>query len=169
MTITTKRLTIRDFKAEDLLDLHEILGDAETMRYLEPPFSLNKTEEFLRDFCIEKHGALAAQLHSGNVIGYLLFCPASPGVYELGWVFNRAFWRQGYAYEAASAVIDYGFRELSLKKIISETVDPSKAVRLMKKLGMKREGVLPTRDTYGYETNMLLYGITDKEQGCENV
>lgn len=160
MLIETERLIIRRFLPQDIGDLFEILGDAETMKYLEPPFSIKQTEQFLDDFCIKKNGALAAQLREGKVIGYILFNPVSSGTYELGWVFNRAYWRQGYAYEALSAVIKYCFKELSLKKIIAETTDPIKSVRLMRNLGMKQEGTMKTLDAYGDETDMFLYGLT---------
>lgn len=32
MLIETERMTVRDFKPDDVNDLHEILGDAETMK-----------------------------------------------------------------------------------------------------------------------------------------
>ena len=169
MIITTKRLEIRRFEPCDAEDLHEILGDAETMKFLEPPFSKEQTEEFLNGFCIKKQGALAAKLKGGKVIGYILFNPTSPGTYELGWVFNRAFWRKGYAFEALSAVIDYGFRELSVKKFIAETTDPIRSVGLMKKLGMRREGSMIVTDSYGDEAEMISYGLSEKESRCENV
>ena len=169
MIITTKRLEIRRFEPRDAEDLHKILGDAETMKFLEPPFSKEQTEEFLNDFCIKKQGALAAKLKGGKVIGYILFNQTSPGTYELGWVFNRAFWRKGYAFEALSAVIDYGFRELSVKKFIAETTDPIRSVGLMKKLGMRREGSMIVTDSYGDEAEMILYGLSEKESRCENV
>lgn len=169
MIITTERLEIRRFEPRDAEDLHEILGDAETMKFLEPPFSKEQTEEFLNGFCIKKQGALAAKLKGGKVIGYILFNPTSPGTYELGWVFNRAFWRKGYAFEALSAVIDYGFKELSVKKFIAETTDPIRSVGLMKKLGMRREGSMMTTDSYGDKAEMILYGLSEKESRCENV
>lgn len=54
MLIETERLIIRDFKQDDVCDLHEILGDAETMEYCEPAYNLEKTRKFLDEFCIAK-------------------------------------------------------------------------------------------------------------------
>ena len=74
MYIETKRLVIRDFKPDDAQALHAILGDGETMKYLEEPYSLQKTAEFLHGFCIGRKGAFAACLRDGGrLIGYLLF------------------------------------------------------------------------------------------------
>ncbi len=48
---------------------------------------------------------------------------------------------KGYAYEAARAMVDYGFHTLHLHKICAETLDAEKSLPLMKKLGMCLEGV----------------------------
>ncbi len=144
-SIETIRLTIRDFTLEDAKDLHKILGDAETMRNCEPPYDFEKTKDFLESFCIGRHGAVAAvEKQSQKLIGYILFNELEPGAYEIGWLFNRSYWRQGYAYEACKAVVDYAFCELNAHKVFSETVDSVKSVGLMKKLGMTFEGIEKT-------------------------
>ncbi len=69
-------MTIRDFEPADQEDLHEILGDPQTMAFSEPPYSPAQTRSFLMDFCIGRRAAQAAALkESGKVIGYLLFKP----------------------------------------------------------------------------------------------
>ena len=161
MWIETERLLIRDFTPEDVNDLHEILGDVETMRYSEPAYDLEKTRKFLNEFCIKKQGAVAAALKdSGKVIGYILFHPWDGDTYEIGWFFNREYWRQGYAYEACSALMDYCFRELHLHKIVAETIDAQKSVPLMEKLGMQREEIQRSRvkDNDGNWADLYLYG-----------
>ncbi len=142
MKIETIRLIIRNFISGDADDLYEILGDAETMKYCEPAYDLPKTKEFLHSFCIGRNGAVAAvRKQSQKVIGYILFNEIEHGAYEIGWFFNRSYWRQGYAYEACKAVVDYAFCELNAHKVFSETVDSVKSVGLMKKLGMASEGI----------------------------
>ena len=39
MHLETRRLIIRDFRAEDASDLQEILGDGEVMAHCEPPYT----------------------------------------------------------------------------------------------------------------------------------
>ena len=137
MYIETERLVIREFVPEDVGDLHEILGDDETMKLCEPVYSYEKTQKFLEEFCIGRKGALAAvQKESGKVIGYLLFKPVEGDVYEMRWFFNRKYWRQGYAYEACAKTMEYAFGMLRVHKIIAETIDTVKSVKLMEKLGM---------------------------------
>lgn len=166
MRLETARLYIRNFSPDDADDLQEILGDSETMRYCEPAYTFEKTQKFLREFCIEKGGAFAAVLKcSQKVIGYLLFKPLEDGVYEIGWIFNREYWQNGYAYESCSALIQHGFRAMGLHKVVAETIDGVKSVGLMEKLGMKREGVQrsQTKDCAGSWADLYLYGLLQKE------
>lgn len=133
MLIETERMIVRDFNADDVNDLHEILGDEETMRNCEPAYNFEKTQRFLEEFCIAKKGAVAAVLkESKKMIGYILFKPWEESVYEIGWFFNKKYWHQGYAYEACSELIEYGFCELVIHKVVAETIDSQKSVNLMK-------------------------------------
>ncbi len=163
-TIETDRLIIRDFEMNDAEDLQEILGDEETMKYCEPVYDIEKTKAFLKNFCIDRKGAAAAVLRETNkLIGYILFNETESGVYEIGWFFNRKYWRKGYAFEACSKVMEYGFTERGAYRIFAETADPVKSVRLMKKLGMKFESVQHlSEDCFGNPTDLQVYGITKK-------
>ena len=145
MNLQTKRLTLRDFTINDLDDMHEIFGDAEVMAHTEPAYDKEKTEKFLLDFCINRQpkGGFAVVLkETGKVIGYVLFKPVdAPKIYEIGWIFNKDYWRKGYAYEICSRLIAHGFEDMGLHKICAEATDLGKSVPLMKKLGMQPEGV----------------------------
>ena len=166
MFIETERIIIRDFNPDDANDLHEILGDAETMKYCEPAYNFEKTQKFLEEFCIAKKGAFAAILKdSKKMIGYILFKPWEESVYEIGWIFNKKYWRQGYAYEACSELIAYGFRELNIQRVVAETIDSQKSVGLMEKLGMKRDDVQcgQTKDIFGNLADLYLYEISKND------
>lgn len=164
--IETPRMMIRNFIPEDAADLHEILGDAETMEYSEPPYDLDKTNQFLASFCIAQGRAVAA-VHkgSGKVIGYILFSEIQPGEYELGWFFNRHFWQQGYAYEACKAVMDYAFCTMEVKNIFAETIDGVKAVGLMQKLGMQLEEIQHDQE---HDRDWYIYGMKRCDRGGES-
>ena len=74
MNIKTDRMIIRDFTMNDINDMQDILGDAETMKNCEPAYTIEKTADFLQKFCIEKKGAVAAiRKDTAKVIGYILF------------------------------------------------------------------------------------------------
>lgn len=162
MNIETTRLVVRDFLMDDTFDLYEILGDAETMKYCEPPYDLKKTKNFLTEFCINRGSAVAAvHKQSGKVIGYILFNEYAESVYEMGWFFNRKYWQHGYAYEACKAVIAHAFTKLKAHKIFAETIDPVRSVALMKKLGMQSEGIQRshTKDLNGRWTDLYVYDL----------
>lgn len=166
MLIETERAIIRLFTVGDASDLHAIFGDDETMKNCEPAYDFEKTRQFLQSFCIDRHGALAAEHKAtGHVIGYILFKELEADVYEIGWIFNKNYWRQGYAYETCKAVLDYGFRELRAHKIFAEAIDGVKSVGLMKKLGMQLEGIQrhQGRLSDGSWGNLYFYGMLEDE------
>ena len=99
------------------------------------------------------------------MMGYILFNEFDEGVYEIGWIYNRSFWRQGYAYESCKAVIDYAFSTLKAHKIFAEATDTAKSVSLMKKQGMQLEGIQrsQTKDNHGNWTGQYFYGLLEDD------
>ncbi|MBQ7873860.1 MAG: GNAT family N-acetyltransferase [Oscillospiraceae bacterium] len=167
MYIETERTLIRDFTMDDLNDMHDIFGDDETMKNCEPAYTIEKTADFLQRFCIEKKGAVAA-VHKGTnkVIGYILFKEYDEEVYEIGWIFNKNYWGQGYAFESCRAVVDFAFDNMNIHKIFAEAIDGIKSVNLMKKLGMKQEGIQrsQTKDNSGNWADLYFYGILAEDR-----
>ena len=167
MYVETDRMVIRDFKMDDLNDMHDIFGDAETMKNCEPAYSIEKTADFLQKFCIDKNGAVAAVHKEANkVIGYILFKEYDEEVYEIGWIFNKDYWRQGYAFESCKAVMDYAFHNMNVHTVFAEAIDGIKSVGLMKKLGMKLEGIQRSqaKDNFGNWADLYLYGILAEDR-----
>lgn len=166
MYIETSRMIIRNFTLEDAADLHDIFGDAETMKNCEPAYDIEKTKDFLTSFCIGRNGAVAAVLkENGKMIGYILFNEFDEGVYEVGWIYNRQYWRKGYAYESCKAVIDHAFGELNAHKVFAEAIDAVKSVGLMKKLGMQLEGIQRSqaKDLCGNWADLYFYGLLEDD------
>jgi len=98
MYLETNRMILREFTIDDLSDFHEIFSDEEVMEHTEPAYTLDKSRQFLSDFCInrEPKGGFAAVLkETGKVIGYVLFKAIDePEIYEIGWIFNKKYWRR---------------------------------------------------------------------------
>ena len=62
---------------------------------------------------------------------------------ELGYDMAVPYWGQGIASEAARAVIGYGFTTMKLHRIQAHTIaDNHRSVRLLERLGFRREGTL---------------------------
>ena len=170
MRIETERLIIREFIKKDLNRLHEILSDPTVMEYVEEPFDRADTKEYLDGYCIEeKSGFAITRKADGNLIGLMQFPQfddESELVHQIGWALHKDFWRQGFAYEAASAVISYGFRTLGLHRIFASTTDDLKSAGLLKKLGFVQEGCLRKHEMCNNSEvwrDRLYFGILRKE------
>lgn len=56
---------------------------------------------------------------------------------EIGWRLHRIFWKKGYATEGVKAVLDFAFRKIGKKSIISYTSNLNfPSITVMKQIGM---------------------------------
>ncbi len=77
-----------------------------------------------------------------------------PGI---GFAFLPAFWGNGYAYEAASAVMDYAKAVLCLSRILAITVEGNfGSIRILEKLGMQFERLTQLDED---DTELKLYTL----------
>ena len=77
--------------------------------------------------------------------------------FDLGFAVLPAYVRKGYAFEAASAVLDYGKKTLALETILAfTTVENIKSQQLLEKLGMQFKERTKVGD---WEEDFLLYTI----------
>lgn len=79
-------------------------------------------------------------------LGWMLLIPINgegPEV-EIGWRLRRAAWGQGYASEAAAAVLRHGLAGLRLPEITAD-IDPANlgSIRVAEKIGLRRRGATP--------------------------
>lgn len=142
--IETRRLLIRQFAAEDAAAIADYVTKPSVMTYIEGGAILPAN---LGAWLIKQSGVDADQFAvvlkaSNAVIGNLIFHDwFAAETYELGWVIAPEQQRQGYATEAAIAVMDYAFDHLGAHRLIA-TCQPENAAswRVMEKMGMRREG-----------------------------
>ena len=82
--ITTKRCILRRMSLEDAQDLYSVLSDGEVMKYIEPPFDMAGTLEFIKSAGLcEPPLVLAAEWReTGRVIGHAVFHPYDKSFYE---------------------------------------------------------------------------------------
>lgn len=107
MRLESERLVIRDLRIGDAEALHAYLSDAEVMRHIEPPFSMELTREFLENAGLrEKPLVYAAETRDGGVVGHVIFHPFGDGSWEIGWILRKDCWGQGLASEATRLLID---------------------------------------------------------------
>ena len=147
--IRTERLTLRLLTMDDVDDAYAYQSLEEVARYelFEPRTReqvAEKIEKWRHATALEKDDdyiQFAIDL-DGRVIGELFFeiKRAKDQLGEIGWTINPAFQRQGYATEAATAVLELAFKTLELHRVQAE-LDPRNdaSVALCSKLGMRHE------------------------------
>jgi RimJ/RimL family protein N-acetyltransferase len=141
--IETQRLRIRSFQRDDWQAVYDYTTDPAVMMYIpEGPFTPERAKAFVADNMGEQASAVAVLLKTEDMlVGHMEFHQwFAPQTYEIGWVFDRAYHGQGYATEAALALLRYGFEAMHLHRIIA-TCQPENVAscRVMEKLGMRRE------------------------------
>jgi RimJ/RimL family protein N-acetyltransferase len=84
---------------------------------------------------------------------------------EVGYVLLPSEWGHGYASEAVSALLDWGFDHLDLHRVEAD-IDPRnvQSAHLLERLGFTREGHLRERWIVGGEIcDSLIYGLLTRE------
>jgi RimJ/RimL family protein N-acetyltransferase len=92
------------------------------------------------------YGLFAAEVRkTGVLIGWAglavpHFLPEVLPAVEIGWRLDRGFWGHGYATEAATAAMRFGFLDRGLDRLISiRQVENVRSARVMEKLGLSHE------------------------------
>ncbi|WEG72662.1 GNAT family N-acetyltransferase [Vagococcus intermedius] len=143
LLLQTERLIIRDYQKEDSEEALGFLGNKEAMYYLpEEVMTYEEVASFIKKQETKKEYYAVVLKETNQVIGHLYFTAFfGDHSYEIGWVFNPKFHKKGYASESAEALMDYGFKELGIHRIIA-TCQPENigSNKMMGQLGMRLEG-----------------------------
>jgi RimJ/RimL family protein N-acetyltransferase len=146
----TGRLIIRTWRAEDR-DAYLATCNTETVtRHLDGPATTEEIDAAL--VRIAKSQAergfsfwVVERKIDSELLGYcgLRICDDLErpvhGDVEIGWRLREDAWGQGYAHEAARAVLDWAWANLDAERVVSFTVPANEpSWRLMERLGMTR-------------------------------
>lgn len=141
MILTTERLYLREMTQSDYQALSRILQDEETMYAYNGAFSDEETQGWL-DNQLSRYseygfGLWAVVLKENEeMIGQcgITYQPwKDRQMLEIGYLFQKAYWHNGYAAEAARGCKEYAFTELNAEEvcsIIRDTNIPSQNVAL---------------------------------------
>ena len=82
----------------------------------------------------------------------------------------KEFWGCRYMNEAATALIDYGFKEMGLNRIqASADTDNKRSLTMIQRLGFTLEGTMRQKDFYkGAFHDDVMFSILRKEWEIEN-
>jgi ribosomal-protein-alanine N-acetyltransferase len=149
--LRTKRLLLRDLKAEDRADVFSVYSNPEVTRCcdmvtLTDPVQAGEIIRVLQADWEKDSGARWAITRQGS--------PALIGICGVGWHrhnfsalisydLNRQFWNQGIMTEAVRAVVGYAFGQAWLNRITAITVlDNPGSVQVLRHIGFQEEGIL---------------------------
>jgi len=178
--LETDRLVLRGWRRADVERCQRVLNDPDVMRFMGagPAYRAKRVlARAVSSFCAveaardlarrsdhwREHGwgdwALELK-RSGELIGRAGFerlpdWTADEADAELGWLLARDAWGQGLATEAARAMLDFGFTNLPLSRLVSIAFpDNQRSIRVMERVGFSLQGHTQWR---GHE--MVWYAI----------
>lgn len=150
VTITSKRLLLREFTLMDAAAVFAYSTKAEAYQFADHPphSSIHDTEEMIQRF-IEwqfnqprRHLILGIALAHAprQLIGDIALTSTDEAnkEAELGFMIDPAHWQQGYGTEAAAALVEYGLARVGWRKITATChKDNIASARLLRRIGLQ--------------------------------
>ena len=155
----TARLTLRPLTLDDAPAVQTLAGAYEVAlnTLLVPhPYPDGAAEEWIS----QNHPHIFA-IDDGQLVGTIGLMMKGDELAELGYWIGVPFWNRGYASEAASEMLRYGFEECGLHRIFAAHFarNPSSG-RVLQKIGMRFEGTLRQHvKKWGEHLDVHHYGI----------
>lgn len=145
LLIKTPRLALRPFSLSDAEDMYALNADPEVVKYTgDDPFeSIEAARKFINAYdAYKKYGyGRWTLLFEGKYAGWcgLNFNPENKET-DLGFRLLKKYWNLGIGTEAATACVDYGFKDLGVTKIIGRAMEENTgSIRILQKIGMSFE------------------------------
>ncbi|GAB6898084.1 GNAT family N-acetyltransferase [Kineosporia succinea] len=175
--LRTARLILRNVTPDDAAGVHAYAGDPEVCRFMvwgpnTPAESQRFVEEqlaVLADPARTSFNQLVTLAETGEVIGgiELRLLSEQHRRAEFGYVYRRDVWGQGYATEAARALVTWAFEHFGLNRI-EATCDPENKASeaVLRKVGLQCEGLsrrhMKLRD--GWRDSLQFAILSDDER-----
>lgn len=151
-TIETERLLLRKITLNDASDMFEYASNPKVSEYTmwSTHTSIEDTKYFLKSLTkMYKRRELVdwgivhkAEKKFIGTCGFVEWSMTHSRA-EIGYALSARYWREGYMSEAVNAVIEFGFREMLLNRIVGRCeVNNIASARVMEKVGMRLEGIL---------------------------
>lgn len=148
--IETENLILRDFAKEDRDAYRALRSDQKFTRfYSEEDVSTAKSDTLLDLFIAQSLAQprskyqFAIVTRNGDLIGSCGIRLEADRQASVGCELGREWQRKGYALEAGSAMLAFGFEQHGMHRIYAKTISENKAaIRLCKILGMRHEALL---------------------------
>lgn len=148
VTLETERLILRQLEDADFSALYEIMRKPEVMYAWVHGFTLEETQEWLarqQERYKNGYGFLAVYLKSSDVLigqaGLTTSEIDGQPVTEIAYIFDNTAWGNGYATEAAKALVQLAFNERGIARLHC-TVRPENvsSIKVAERLGFRYIG-----------------------------
>jgi len=128
IVIVTPRLILRKITIEDYLEISKILQDIEVMYAWEHAFSDEEVRAWINENIMRydrdgySYWAVIKKCTSDLVgmCGLIVENAADEDYIGIGYIFNKAFWHQGLAFESANACKNYAFFNLNISELTAQ-------------------------------------------------
>lgn len=142
-TLTTPRLLLRRFTSEDAPAMWELLRDEEVNTFLPwfPVKTLEEARQHLQERYLSQYSRVQSYHYAvclretGQLIGYANVSDTEAR--DLGYGFRKEFWHQGFATEAARAMVEQLRRDGVPYITATHDVNNPHSGGVMRKLGMQ--------------------------------
>lgn len=142
-TLTTPRLLLRRFTPDDTPAMWELLQDEEVNTFLPwfPVKTLEEARQHLRERYLSQYSRAQSYHYAvclretGQLIGYANVSDTEAR--DLGYGFRKEFWHQGFATEAARAILEQLRRDGVPYITATHDVNNPHSGAVMRKLGMQ--------------------------------
>jgi [ribosomal protein S5]-alanine N-acetyltransferase len=152
IVLRTARLRVRHLHIEDAPFILQLVNERSWLRFIgdKGVRTLDDARDYLRNGPLAMYERFGYGLYlleleaDGSPIGMcgLLKRDTLPDA-DIGFALLPHFWGQGYAFEAAAAVLDFGRRRFDLQRVLAITsLDNDNSIRLLQKLGLQFERLL---------------------------
>lgn len=153
-TLTTNRLILRPIVLSDAEAIFDYAKNPNVSRYTlwEPHQSAQDSLNYIKDYIFDYYSkgvpepfGIAFKENPQKIIGTVgcFWSSKQAKAMELAYAVGEEHWGKGFVAEASQAVMDYCFKEFSLKRIQARCKAENKpSVRVMGKVGMTYEGTL---------------------------
>ena len=171
ITLTSPRLTLREFTVDDHEAVYSYASDPDVLKYI--PWDIFTVEDAHNSIQRKIAGQNAtprftyelAIIFNDTLIGECYLSMTDYKEADLGFCIHKDYWGRGIATELTEMLLKFGFMDLDLHRIIA-TCDPRNKAssRVLEKGGLKLEGHLREHKRMrGTWRDSLFYAILDHE------
>ncbi len=170
--IETERLILRKVKKSDAADLYEYCRSSISAKFADwaPHENLGVTKQYISWLLSSvRRGEYMTWVieikETGKVIGTCSFTSMDKSfrVAEIGYGIISSYWGKGFATEAVSAIMEYGFCTIGLCRIFARIMKENvRSIHLASRVGMECEGFMK-KAVWCKEAphDLYYYAITD--------